>query len=87
MIASPAISTVMVAGVSSRPAEPGEAPCSGNRLVCGPNWSGVGAGMAVGAIALQSLLDYPLRNQTLLCVAGVLVVLLVIRRERSATAP
>lgn len=53
----------------------------------GPNWPGVGAGLAVGAIALQSLLDYPLRNQTLLCVAGVLVVLLAIRRERSAAAP
>ena len=52
----------------------------------GPEWSGVGAGLAVGAIALQSLLDYPLRNQTLLCAAGVLVVLLVVRRER-AIAP
>ncbi len=42
------------------------------------------AGSAVAAIALQSLLDYPLRNQTLLCVAAVLVVLLTRPKETEA---
>ncbi|WP_120077420.1 O-antigen ligase family protein [Aurantiacibacter odishensis] len=44
-------------------------------------WLRLGAGAGVAAIALQSLLDYPLRSQTLLCVAGVLVILLVRTRE------
>ena len=39
-------------------------------------WTRLASGAGVAAIALQSLLDYPLRNQTLLCVAAVLVVLL-----------
>ncbi len=42
------------------------------------------AGSGVAAIALQSLLDYPLRNQTLLCVAAVLVVLLARPGESQA---
>lgn len=45
-------------------------------------WLRLGAGAGVAAIALQSLLDYPLRNQTLLCVAAVLVVILARRREK-----
>ena len=43
-------------------------------------WTALGAGTGVLALALQSLLDYPLRSQTLLCVAAVLVVLLAQRR-------
>lgn len=39
-------------------------------------WLRIGAGVAVMCIAAQSLLDYPLRNQTILCVAALLVVLL-----------
>ncbi len=44
--------------------------------VTGAYWQ-LSAGGGVAAIALQSLLDYPLRNQTLLLVAAVLVVLLI----------
>jgi len=40
------------------------------------SWMRLGAGAGVGAIALQSLMDYPLRNQTILCVVAVLVILL-----------
>ena len=39
------------------------------------------AGLGALGIALQSLLDYPLRNQSLLCIAALLVVLLVRQRE------
>ncbi|WP_158586881.1 O-antigen ligase family protein [Aurantiacibacter zhengii] len=39
-------------------------------------WPRLGAGAGIAAIVLQSLLDYPLRNLTILCVAAVLVVLL-----------
>ena len=39
-------------------------------------WIALGAGFGIAAIALQSLLDYPLRNQTMLCVAALLIVLL-----------
>lgn len=53
---------------------------SGSRS--GPYWPGIGAGVAVGCVALQSLVDYPLRNQTLLCFAGLLIVLLVARRKQ-----
>lgn len=45
-------------------------PCRADR------WIALGAGAGIGCIALQSILDYPLRNQALLCVAAVLVVLL-----------
>ena len=44
-------------------------------------WQRVTAGVGIACIALQSLLDYPLRNQTLLCVAALLVVLLACREE------
>lgn len=47
-------------------------------------WTALGAGTGVLALLLQSLLDYPLRNQTLLCMAAVLVVLLAQRKGRSA---
>lgn len=50
----------------------------------GPSWAGAGAAGGIACIALQSLLDYPLRNQTMLCVAGVLVVLAVIGHRREA---
>lgn len=36
-----------------------------------------GVGLALLCIALQSIVDYPMRNQALLCVAGLLVALLV----------
>ncbi len=45
-------------------------------------WLRLGAGAAIGAIALQSLVDYPLRNQSLLCLAALCIVLLVSRREQ-----
>ena len=47
-------------------------------------WIALGAGSGLGMIALQSLLDYPLRNQTLLCVAALMVVLLARHREDAA---
>ncbi|WP_169053616.1 O-antigen ligase family protein [Alteraurantiacibacter aquimixticola] len=47
----------------------------------GPEWPGVAGGLVAGCIALQSLLDYPLRNQTMLCVAGLMIVLLAAKRE------
>ncbi len=47
-------------------------------------WTALGAGTGVLMLLLQSLLDYPLRNQTLLCLAAVLVVLLARRREKTA---
>lgn len=46
-------------------------------------WPALGAGAGVLALLAQSLLDYPLRNQTLLALAAVLVVLLA-WRKRSA---
>jgi len=47
-----------------------------------PNvWMPLAAGAGVACIALQSLLDYPLRNQALLCFAALLIVMLV--RDRS----
>jgi O-antigen ligase len=49
----------------------------------GASWPSLGAGLGVLLIGLQSLLDYPLRNQTLLCVAAVLVILLARRREKA----
>lgn len=47
-------------------------------------WLRLGAGVGLAGIALQSVLDYPLRNQTLLCVAALLVVLLVQTRGQRA---
>ncbi|WP_161485420.1 O-antigen ligase family protein [Aurantiacibacter atlanticus] len=47
----------------------------GNSLA-GAKWLNWGAGVGIGCIALQSLLDYPLRNQSLLCAAALLIVLL-----------
>lgn len=44
-------------------------------------WPRLGAGAGIAAVAMQSALDYPLRNQTLLCVAAVLIVLLVKNRR------
>lgn len=41
------------------------------------------AGLAVACIALQSALDYPLRNQTMLVVAALLVVLISFGQTRS----
>ena len=49
-------------------------------------WLRLGAGVGVAAIALQSLMDYPLRNQSILCVAAVLVVLLARPRSRDQNA-
>ncbi len=50
----------------------------------GPDWRRLGAATALGAIALQSILDYPLRTQTMLCVAALMIVLLLPRREAGA---
>lgn len=55
----------------------------GRRPVQGEGWLHYGAGVGLACIALQSLLDYPLRNQALLGVAAVLVVLLARPREHS----
>jgi O-antigen ligase len=46
----------------------------------GPDWRRLGAGAVFGVIALQSTLDYPLRSQTMLCVAALMIVLLLPRR-------
>ncbi|WP_340588384.1 O-antigen ligase family protein [Erythrobacter alti] len=45
-------------------------------------WPPLAAGTGVACIALQSAFDYPLRNQTLLCFAALLIVMLV--REKKA---
>ena len=45
------------------------------------HWMRLGAGLGIACIAAQSVLDYPLRNQTLLCVAALLVVLLCEKRR------
>ncbi|MBB4615745.1 hypothetical protein [Novosphingobium taihuense] len=39
------------------------------------------------AVPLQSLLDYPLRNQTMLCLAAFAVVLLATARRADAEEP
>ncbi len=52
-------------------------PCPSQML-----WLRVGAGTGIAALALQSLLDYPLRNMTLLCFVGILISLLVDQRKR-----
>lgn len=44
-------------------------------------WLRYGAGLGLACIGLQSIVDYPLRNQTLLCLAAVLVVLLIAPRR------
>ena len=46
-------------------------------------WIALGAGTGLAMIAMQSLVDYPLRCQTLLCVGALLVVFLA--RNRDAT--
>lgn len=46
-------------------------------------WTALGAGTGVLALLLQSLLDYPLRNQTLLCFAGLLILLLAHSRRKA----
>ncbi|MGB3166541.1 MAG: O-antigen ligase family protein [Alteraurantiacibacter sp.] len=43
-------------------------------------WHRRAAGLALSCIALQSLVDYPLRNQSLLCMAALCVALLVTPR-------
>lgn len=48
------------------------------------NWQRLGAGLVLGCIGLQSLVDYPLRNQTLLCVAAVMIVLLASSKQYSS---
>ncbi|MBB3860087.1 O-antigen ligase [Novosphingobium hassiacum] len=45
-----------------------------------------GAGILL-AIALQSVLDYPLRNQTMLCLAALAIVLLAPVRSRRSASP
>lgn len=45
-------------------------------------WQGVGAGIALLLIALQSALDYPLRNQTTLALAAVFVGILAVTSRR-----
>lgn len=44
-------------------------------------WLAFAAHTALVCVALQSVLDYPLRNQALLCIAGLLVVFLLPDRE------
>ena len=46
-------------------------------------WTKLGAALGLACIAAQSTLDYPLRNQTLLCVAAIFVVLLA--KSRAST--
>lgn len=52
------------------------------RRVDGHRWLVLGAASAIFALAAQSLVDYPLRSQSLLCIAGLLVALAAPRRER-----
>lgn len=50
-------------------------------------WQGFGAGVALGLVALQSAMDYPLRNQTTLVVAAILIGMLAsphLRAERTS---
>ncbi|WAT17020.1 O-antigen ligase family protein [Aurantiacibacter sp. MUD11] len=47
-------------------------------------WLAFAAIVSFTCIALQSVLDYPLRNHAMLCIAGLLVVLLLPAREKSA---
>lgn len=46
-------------------------------------WPALAAGLGAGMLALQSLLDYPLRNQALLCVAAVLILFLARLRNQA----
>lgn len=46
-------------------------------------WSALAGAGILMAIALQSLLDYPLRNQTMLCMAAFAVLLLASARQRA----
>lgn len=54
-------------------------------LAYGPHWMASAGALGLAAIALQSLIDYPLRNQTLLCLAALLAVLLA--QGRKGTKP
>lgn len=45
-------------------------------------WTRLGAAFALATVAAQSALDYPLRNQTLLCAAAVCIVLLARTRRQ-----
>ena len=47
-------------------------------------WDRLGAGVGIACLALQSTLDYPLRNQTLLAVGAVFIVLLFHPRSKKA---
>ena len=47
-------------------------------------WQGVGAGVALATIALQSFIDYPLRNQTTLVFAAVMVGILAVASSRKS---
>lgn len=50
-------------------------------------WPALSGASILLAIALQSVLDYPLRNQTMLCLAALAIVLLApVHRRKSATA-
>lgn len=49
-------------------------------------WQGFGAGVALGLVALQSAMDYPLRNQTTLVVAAIMIGILASPHLRSAQA-
>jgi len=51
------------------------------RCASGEVWMPLSAGVGIASIALQSLLDYPLRNQALLGFAALLIVMLVRERE------
>lgn len=55
-------------------------------LICPSHmrWTRMGAALGLACIAAQSVLDYPLRNQTLLCFAALLVVLLASQRKEKA---
>ncbi len=49
-------------------------------------WPAAGAGAVLAAVALQSIVDYPLRNEAMLCFAA-LAVLLLARATSPASAP
>ncbi|RPF71537.1 O-antigen ligase family protein [Aurantiacibacter spongiae] len=47
----------------------------------GEDWLCLGGGLAIACVAAQSLVDYPLRNQSLLCVVALMVILMAPRRD------
>ena len=51
------------------------------RIVPARDYVGMATGLAILSILLQSTIDYPLRNQTIICVAAVLLALLVAQAQ------